>query len=74
MISYERGTPVAPSHRTTLGQTLNRKPPKQDASEWVATLAHYDPALKAMAKSLSEEFVSQTVTGAKIAGLLLLLY
>ena len=35
----------------------------------MATLAPYDPALKAMAKSLSEEFVSQTVTGAKIAGL-----
>ena len=44
---------------------------KEDAAEWVLTLGMIEPTIRAISRTLSQEFVSQNVTGAKIAGGLL---
>jgi len=44
---------------------------KEDAAEWVLTLGMIEPAIRNVARDLSQEFVNQNVTGAKIAGGLL---
>lgn len=44
---------------------------KEDAAEWVLTLGLLDSSIKSVARKLSQEFVNQNVTGAKIAGGLL---
>lgn len=44
---------------------------KEDASQWVQTLAPIDAAISAPCRALGQEFLVQNVTGAKIAGGLL---
>jgi len=44
---------------------------KEDAAEWVQTLAHMEVQIKVLARALAQEFIRQNVTGAKIAGGLL---
>jgi len=44
---------------------------KEDAAEWVQTLAHQEGQMKSVARALAQEFIRQSVTGAKIAGGLL---
>ena len=44
---------------------------KEDAAEWVMTLGMIEPSINNVARDLSQEFVNQNVTGAKIAGGLL---
>jgi len=44
---------------------------REDASEWVLTLGMVEPSIANVARDLSQEFVNQNVTGAKIAGGLL---
>ena len=44
---------------------------KEDAAEWVLTLGMIEPSIRTVSRDLSQEFVNQNVTGAKIAGGLL---
>jgi hypothetical protein len=44
---------------------------KEDAAEWVISLSHQEPQIKSISRALHQEFIRQTVTGAKIAGGLL---
>ena len=44
---------------------------KEDAAEWVLTIGMIEPSVRSVSRTLSQEFVTQNVTGAKIAGGLL---
>ena len=41
---------------------------KEDAAEWILTLGMIEPTIRSVSRELSQEFVNQNVTGAKIAG------
>ena len=41
---------------------------KEDAAEWILTLGMIEPTIRSVSRQLSQEFVNQNVTGAKIAG------